>query len=99
MGMPFLEKTRRVLQVNVDGVEETVAWTYERPAESGGGRSFGCTLLHFHENMKIEAFRKAIVNGILWSAGVEVPEGGAKVDVREEDLQLPPEQKQEDVKK
>lgn len=99
MGMTFLERTTRVLKVNVEGVEETVAWTYERPDESGGGRSFGCTLLHFHENMKIEAFRRAIVNGILWSAGVEVPEGGANVDVSEEDLQLPPEQNKEEVKK
>lgn len=91
MGMTFLEKTTQVLKVDVEGTEETVAWTYQRPDSEGGGRSFGCTLLHFHENMKIEAFRRAIVNGILWSAGLEVPEGGARVDVTEDDLRLPPE--------
>ncbi len=31
-----------------------------------------------------------IVNGILWSAHVEVPEAGAPVNVGEETLALPP---------
>jgi hypothetical protein len=32
-----------------------------------------------------------IVNAILWTAKVDVPEGGANVDLSEEDLALPPE--------
>ena len=88
MGMTFLAKTAQVLKITVEGTTETVAWTYERP---DGGRSYGNTLAHFHDNFKIEAFRRAIVNGILWSAGVEGPAGGAKVEVSEEDLKLPPE--------
>jgi len=86
LGMTFLESTVQVLRATVDGADETVAWTFERP---GGGRSFGCTLAHFHDNFKIEAFRRAIVNGILWSAGVEVPEGGANVAVGDAELLLP----------
>jgi hypothetical protein len=32
---------------------------------------------HFHENFCEKAFRQAIVNGILWTARIEVPEHGA----------------------
>jgi hypothetical protein len=35
-------------------------------------------------------FRKAIINGILWTAGVDVPEAGAAVERTPDDLQLPP---------
>ena len=65
----------------------TVAWTYERP---GGGRSFGTTLGHFFDSFKNESFRRAIVNGILWSSQVEIPEEGASVKLTDEDLKLPP---------
>jgi type 1 glutamine amidotransferase len=87
LGMKFLPSATQVLSATVGGKNETVAWTYERP---GGGRSFGTTLAHFHANFKTEAFRRAIVNGILWSAGVDVPAGGADVSVTDEDLSLPP---------
>jgi type 1 glutamine amidotransferase len=60
------------------GREETVAWTYQRP---DGGRSFGFTGGHFHRNWGNEDFRRLVVNAILWTAHVEVPLGGAKVDL------------------
>lgn len=85
----FDPKAVPVLKVNVNGNDEVVAWVLERP-DSNGGRSFGFALGHFHENFGIEAFRRAIVNGILWTAHVDVPVGGAPVDVTEEDLKLPP---------
>jgi type 1 glutamine amidotransferase len=68
-------------------VEQTVAWVLER---EGGGRSFGSTLGHFHDNYAIPEFRRAIVNGILWTAGVEVDERGAAVELSPEQLELPP---------
>ena len=76
-----------VLAVTVDDVEQTVAWVLER---EGGGRSFGSTLGHFHDNYAIPEFRRAIVNGILWTAGVEVDELGAAVELSPEQLELPP---------
>jgi putative heme-binding domain-containing protein len=82
-------KARPVLKANVDGNDQTVAWVFERP-DSNGGRSFGTTLGHFHDNFEIEAFRRALVNGILWTAHVEVPQGGAPVALRPDDLKLPP---------
>ena len=58
----------------IDKEEYPVAWVYERP---DGGRSFGFVGGHFHENFGIKDFRKAIVNGILWTAHVNVPPEGA----------------------
>lgn len=67
--------------------EQTIAWTYER---SGGGRSFGCTAGHFFDNFAREEFRRLFVQGILWSARVEVPASGAAVTIKPDDLALPP---------
>ena len=62
---------------------ETVAWAYER---KDGGRAFGFTGGHNHHNWANENFRRTVVNAILWSAKVDVPEGGAKVDFDVTDL-------------
>lgn len=88
LGMKFDPKAHPILKVNVKGKDETVAWVLERP---GGGRSFGTTLGHYHENFTIEAFRKAVVNGILWSAGLAVPADGAPVAIGPELADLGPE--------
>jgi len=56
---------------------EVVAWAFERP---DGGRSFAFTGCDLHRNWEVESQRRVVVNGILWSAGVAVPEGGAKVE-------------------
>jgi type 1 glutamine amidotransferase len=60
------------------GHEEIVAWALER---GDGGRSFGFTGGHTHKNWGNENFRRLVVNAILWSAKVEVPKNGAKVDM------------------
>jgi type 1 glutamine amidotransferase len=60
------------------GREEIVAWAFERP---NGGRSFGFTGGHFHKNWGDENFRRLVVNAILWTAQVEVPADGARVDL------------------
>lgn len=65
------------------GREEIVAWTFERP---GGGRSFGFTGGHFHRNWGDENFRKLVVNAILWTAHVEIPKEGAKVELAPAEL-------------
>ena len=50
-----------------------VAWAYERPA---GGRGFGFTGAHNHKSWQNESFRKVVLNAILWTANVDVPEDG-----------------------
>jgi hypothetical protein len=62
-----------------------ISWAYERP---GGGRSFAFTGCHLHESWGLDGFRTLIVNGILWSAGQEVPSGGAPVKLDRAELML-----------
>jgi len=54
---------------------QTLAWTYERP---GRGRGFGFTGAHSHHNYRNDNFRKALLNGLAWVAGLEVPPAGVE---------------------
>jgi type 1 glutamine amidotransferase len=84
---PTIKQAKPLLQVTErKGKDVIVGWVYERP---DGGRSFGTTLGHPYSNFQKEPFRRMIVNGILWSAQVEVPKTGAPVNVSEEVLKLP----------
>ena len=58
------------------GRPEVVAWGYQRP---GGGRSFAFTGCDLHRTWGVEGQRRLVTNGVLWSAGIEVPAGGAPV--------------------
>lgn len=58
--------------------KEILAWAVER---KDGGRGFGFTGGHFQRNWHIEPFRKMVLNAILWSAKIEVPENGVKSTV------------------
>ncbi|MHC4433276.1 MAG: ThuA domain-containing protein [Planctomycetota bacterium] len=53
--------------------DKVLAWATER---KDGGRGVGFTGGHYHQNWHVEAFRKLVLNAILWTAKVEVPEGG-----------------------
>jgi type 1 glutamine amidotransferase len=57
---------------------QTVAWGVER---NDGGRGFAIVMPHFYRNWKDEDLRRFVLNGILWSAKIEVPEGGAKTSL------------------
>lgn len=83
---PTIQGATPLLQVTTKGQDVVVGWAYERP---GNGRAYATTLGHFYRNFQIEAFRRTIVNAILWSAHVEVPPIGAPVDLSEADLSLP----------
>ena len=56
-----------------NGESQHVAWAYERPL---GGRGFGFTGGHNHVSWQDDNYRKIMLNAILWTAGIEVPEGG-----------------------
>lgn len=55
------------------GMTEHVAWVYQRP---GGGRGFGFSGGHFHWAWGNDDYRKVVLNGIAWVAGIEAPEDG-----------------------
>ncbi len=55
------------------GMPEHMAWAYERP---GGGRGFGFTGGHVRWNWANDNYRKVVLNGIAWTAGLEIPAGG-----------------------
>ena len=69
--------------VEAAGRDETMMWVYERP---DGGRSFGFTGGHRHVNWGNDNFRKVVLNALLWIAKADVPEGGVKSTISEEDL-------------
>jgi type 1 glutamine amidotransferase len=67
------------------GRNEILAWAFER---GNGGRSFGFTGGHFHRNWGDENFRRTVVNAILWTAKLDVPSAGAKVDLDPAELKI-----------
>lgn len=66
------------------GKKQTLMWGIERP---DGGRGVGFTGGHYHRNWSVDAFRKLVLNTIVWTAKVEVPKEGVKSKpLTEEDL-------------
>lgn len=65
------------------GRAEAMMWTVERP---DGGRGFGFTGGHFHDNWGNDNFRKIVLNCLLWISKVEIPDGGVESSVSEEQL-------------
>lgn len=55
------------------GVPQVLAWTYRSP---GGARGFGFTGGHFLRNWYDAGFRRLVLNGIVWTAGIPVPAEG-----------------------
>jgi hypothetical protein len=53
----------------------TLAWAYERP---GWGRGFGFSGAHTHHNYRNDNYWKALLNGLAWVAGLEVPPNGVE---------------------
>jgi hypothetical protein len=74
-----------VLRVEIDGASEVVAWAFERPQ---GGRAFGFSGLHFHDNWRLPEYRRLVAQGALWSLGLPIPKDGLAVQVDEADLKL-----------
>lgn len=62
--------------------EDIVAWAYQRE----NGRSFVFTGCHLQSSWGLEGMRRFVTNGILWSAGLDVPAGGAPVALDPADL-------------
>jgi type 1 glutamine amidotransferase len=54
---------------------ERVAWCIER---ADGGRGFGIVMPHFYKNWRVEDLRRFILNGIVWTAKLDIPPLGVK---------------------
>jgi type 1 glutamine amidotransferase len=67
-----------MLQVEIDGKLETVAWAWERP---DAGRSFGFSGLHFHENWQLPEYRRLVAQAVLWTNRVAIPKDGLPVNL------------------
>ncbi len=75
-----------LLQVNIEGSDETVCWAWNRPEQ---GRSFGFSGLHFHENWSVAQYRRLVAQGILWTVAKESEFGKLQLDVDAKLLKLP----------
>ena len=58
-----------------DPQQEVVAWCIER---DDNGRGFGIVMPHFYKNWGNDDLRRVILNGIVWTAGRDVPEEGVQ---------------------
>jgi type 1 glutamine amidotransferase len=78
-------KVTPLLRVTIDDEQHVVAWA----AEAGGGRSFGFSGLHFHDNWRLAEHRRLVAQGVLWTVRHEAPRDGINVTVSEDVLKLP----------
>ncbi len=60
------------------GRAEAMMWAVER---TDGGRGFGFTGGHFHDNWGNDQFRKVVLNAFVWLAKADVPEDGVQSSV------------------
>jgi type 1 glutamine amidotransferase len=67
--------------------KEIVAWAVQR---SDGGRGVGIVLPHYFRSWRVDDLRTLVLNGIVWSAQVEVPEEGVKSLLPEDLSQFEP---------
>lgn len=52
---------------------QVMAWAFTRP---NGGRGFGLTGGHMHNNWANDEFRKLVINSLCWVSKIEVPANG-----------------------
>jgi hypothetical protein len=65
------------------GEAMTLSWAFDRPS---GGRGFGFTGGHSHQNWGNDDFRKLVLNATLWLAKMDVPANGVSSSVSADDL-------------
>jgi type 1 glutamine amidotransferase len=84
---PAPAKVNPLLTATIEDRDETVAWTWQR---DDGGRSFGFSGLHFHDNWRQETYRRLVAQAALWVLKMPLPEEGVNVDVESALLRLTP---------
>ncbi len=58
--------------------KECVAWAIARP---DGGRGVGIVMPHFFKNWEVSELRTMLLNGVVWSAHIEVPKTGVVLEL------------------
>ncbi|MSO21651.1 MAG: hypothetical protein EXQ58_00030 [Acidobacteria bacterium] len=79
--LKFVEPVSEItplIQADIEGRVETVCWAWQR---GDGGRSFGFSGLHYHENWRLLEYRRLVTQGILWTLKLPIPKDGVNVDV------------------
>lgn len=66
------------------GREEAMMWAVQRP---DGGRGFGFTGGHFHDNWGDANYRKVVLNACVWLTGADVPATGIESTITKDDLE------------
>jgi type 1 glutamine amidotransferase len=74
-----------LLDANIDGTKQMVCWAFER---EDGGRAFGFTGCHYHDNWRRTDYRRLISQGVLWTLKITPPDRDFPAVVAEEDYQL-----------
>jgi len=74
--LKFAKTKTPLLNVTIDGESHAVAWALDR---QGGGRSFGFSGLHFHENWQLAEYRRLVTQGVLWTVDIAIPKEGIAV--------------------
>ncbi|MFT5326058.1 MAG: type 1 glutamine amidotransferase [Planctomycetaceae bacterium] len=87
------EQITPLIKVRIEEEDHTVGWAWERP---DGGRSFGFSGLHFHENWKLESYQRMLAQSVRWVLKREIPKAGVRVNHKPADFVPPP---QPDYKK
>jgi type 1 glutamine amidotransferase len=81
------EQITPLIQVRIEGEDHTVGWAWERP---DGGRSFGFSGLHFHENWKVDSYQRMLAQSVRWVLKREIPKAGVRVNLEAADFVPPP---------
>jgi hypothetical protein len=75
-----------LLTAEIDGGEHMVSWAWTRP---DGGRSFGYTGCHYHENWSRPEYQRFLSQGVLWTLHIKPPASDFPGQVTADDLRLP----------
>ncbi len=65
-----------VRKMIAEGAPQHLCWVYDR---KDGGRGFGFTGAHYHDNWANDSFRKTVLNAVCWIAGLDIPKNGIEV--------------------
>ena len=74
-----------LLTATIDGADPMVSWAWER---GDGGRSFGYSGCHYHENWSRPEYRRFLSQAVLWTVDITPPADNFPAEVSKADLRL-----------
>lgn len=86
--LKFVKEPRQLtmlLKAKIDDETYPVCWAWDR---ADGGRSFGFTALHYHENWRRTAYRQLVSQAVLWTLKLSPPEKDWPGEVKDADYEL-----------